>query len=83
MQQMAKRQQIYEGLKKHYGSQKRLATEQGVTREWVRMVLNGEQEDEQLLLAAAKLWLQLEEERVQTLKAAEEYAEKAAALALT
>ncbi|MBV6442717.1 MAG: hypothetical protein EPGJADBJ_04438 [Saprospiraceae bacterium] len=80
---MTKRQQIYEGLKKHYGSQKRLAKEQGVTREWVRMVLNGEQEDEKLLAAAAKLWLELEQERVQALKEAEEYADQAAALALT
>lgn len=80
---MEKRQQIYEGLKKHYGSQIRLAREQDVTREWVRMVLSGEQKDEDLLLAASKLWHQLEKERVDKLKEAEQYADMAAALALT
>ena len=80
---MEKRKQIYEGLKKHYGAIVRLAKEQGVSREWVRMVLNGERDDEKLLVAASKLWLDLETERVNLLSQAASFADQAAAIAMT
>lgn len=60
---MEKRNDIYQGLKKHYGALKRLANEQKVSERWVLAVLKGESPDEDLLLAAAKLWRQLEKEK--------------------
>jgi hypothetical protein len=47
--------QIKDGLKEFHGSIKALATIGDCTEEWVRLVLNGKSNDDELVLEASKL----------------------------
>lgn len=57
-------EKIYNGLRRHRGSQLVLAERQGCTTEWVRLVLSGKAADSNLVLAAAALWNELEQEEL-------------------
>lgn len=64
---MSTAKQIRQGLKKFHGSFTELARRQGCTREWVRNVLDEKYDDPELLLAAALLWRELEQQRKEAL----------------
>lgn len=80
---MEKRNDIYQGLKKHYGAFKQLAEKCDVSERWVLMVLSGQQQDEDLMLSAAKLWHDLEKQKKAKLEEADRFAEMALALAIS
>ncbi len=54
-------EEIYEGLRSHYGSFGVVAKEYGCDRQWVREVLKGRQTDAALLVKAAEVWLRYEQ----------------------
>lgn len=72
---------IYEGLRQHRAVVA-FAKEAGVSREWLRQVLSGEQDDPDLVLKAAKKWRDLEEERSNTLSTADQIAQEALQMSL-
>ena len=79
---MATVKKIYDGLKKHDGSITELAKRGDCSREWVRRVLNGTHEDTELMLKAAKLWIELEEKEKERLSRVERYVKQAEQLSL-
>lgn len=58
---MESKKAIYNGLKSHYGAIQQLADRCNVSTRWVTLVLKGQCEDENLVLEASKLWLELEQ----------------------
>ncbi len=81
---MQTREKIYEGLKQQGRKAKPftvLAQRCGCTMEWVRQVLSGKQQDDDLLEEASKLWLELEQAKIDKANRAADNADKAEELA--
>ncbi len=69
---------IYQGLKSHYGAIKSLAEKANCSTEWVRLVVGtGEENDPDLLEAAAEFWLELEVKKKAKLSRASSFADEA------
>lgn len=73
---------IRDGLKRFHGSLTRLSKDYGCTREWIRLVLDGKEEDPRLIEAAAKLWKELEMNRKEQLERAAAIVSEAESYAL-
>lgn len=74
-------EKIYNGLRRFRGSQITLAERQGCTTEWVRQVLGGKADDADLVVAAAALWNELEQEAAQKKALVQQFVQQAEGLA--
>lgn len=78
---MHTREKIYNGLKQHKGAMVELRKRTGKSERWITQVMKGTWADTDLLLEAAKLWKELEENRQQKLDDAGRIADEAEKLA--
>jgi hypothetical protein len=86
-------EQIYEGLRRHYGSmaevcerleaQRKPKGREGYSRQWVRLVLQGRYSDPEVVEVAAQVWKEYEEKAAEVRTRAHQISLQAKRLAAT